>query len=83
MVDVDNGQRLETYVIPGPADSGAIELNGAAARLVSVGDKVIIMAYSLVAEPLPQDWSPTVLIMGEGNRIAEIRRVENPAEMCC
>lgn len=83
VVDVDNGQRLETYVIPGPADSGAIELNGAAARLVSVGDKVIIMAYGLVAEPLPQDWSPTVLIMGEGNRIAEIRRVENPAEMCC
>ncbi len=83
VVDVDNGQRLETYVIPGPAGSGAIELNGAAARLVSVGDKVIIMAYVLMAEPLPEAWSPTVLIMAEGNRIAEIRRVENPGEMCC
>ncbi len=83
VVDVDNGSRLETYVIAGPPDSGAIELNGAAARLVSVGDKVIIMAYALLAEPLDEEWSPTVLIMGEGNRIAEIRHVENPSEMCC
>ncbi len=83
VVDVNNGQRLETYVIPGPAGSGAIELNGAAARLVSVGDQVIIMAYALVPEPLPEAWAPTVLIMGDGNRVAEVRRVENPGEMCC
>ncbi len=79
VVDVDNGQRLETYVIAGPAGSGAIELNGAAARLVSVGDKVIIMAYGLVAEPLPEAWSPVVLIMDEGNRIAEVRHIEHPS----
>ena len=48
VVDVDNGERLETYVIAGPPGSGAIELNGAAARLVQVGDKVIIMAYAQV-----------------------------------
>lgn len=83
VVDVDNGQRLETYVIAGPAGGGAIELNGAAARLVTVGDKVIIMAYGLVAEPLPETWSPTVLIMDEDNRIAEVRHIENPSEMCC
>ena len=83
VVDVDNGERLETYAIAGPAGSGAIELNGAAARLVSIGDKVIIMAYAMVAEPLPDSWSPVVLIMGEGNRIAEVRHVENPSEMCC
>ncbi len=83
VVDVDNGQRLETYAIAGPAGSGAIELNGAAARLVSVGDKVIIMAYALVADPLPEAWTPTVLIMGEGNRIAEVRHVENSSELCC
>jgi aspartate 1-decarboxylase len=83
VVDVDNGERLETYAIAGPAGSGAIELNGAAARLVSIGDKVIIMAYAMVAEPLPESWSPVVLIMGEGNRIAEVRHVENPSEMCC
>jgi aspartate 1-decarboxylase len=83
VVDVDNGERLETYAIAGPAGSGAIELNGAAARLVSIGDKVIIMAYAQVAEPLPDVWSPVVLIMGEGNRIAEVRHAENPSEMCC
>ena len=83
VVDVDNGARLETYAIAGPPGSGAIELNGAAARLVSIGDKVIIMAYGLVAEPLPETWSPVVLIMGEDNRIAEVRHVENPSEMCC
>jgi aspartate 1-decarboxylase len=83
VVDVDNGERLETYVIAGPAGSGAIELNGAAARLVSIGDKVIIMAYAQVAEPLPDDWAPVVVIMGEGNRVAEVRHIENPSEMCC
>ena len=83
VVDVDNGERLETYAIAGPAGSGAIELNGAAARLVSIGDKVIVMAYAMVAEPLPESWSPVVLIMGEGNRIAEVRHVENPSQKCC
>jgi aspartate 1-decarboxylase len=83
VVDVDNGERLETYVIPGPAGSGAIELNGAAARLVQVGDRVIIMAYALVAEPLPEAWSPVVLIVDERNRIAEVRRAEAAEEMCC
>ncbi|MCX6029090.1 MAG: aspartate 1-decarboxylase [Chloroflexi bacterium] len=83
VVDVDNGERLETYAIVGPAGSGAIEMNGAAARLVQVGDKVIIMAYAQVAEPLSDAWSPTVLIMDEHNRIAEIRRAELAGEMCC
>jgi aspartate 1-decarboxylase len=83
VVDVDNGERLETYVIAGKPGCGAIELNGAAARLVQVGDKVIIMAYAQVAEPLPEEWSPVLLIMGEGNRVAEVRHIENPSEMCC
>ncbi len=83
VVDVDNGARLETYVIAGPPGSGAIELNGAAARLVSVGDKIIIMAYGMFAEPLPDDWSPLVLIMGEHNRVIETRRFEAPGDMCC
>ncbi len=83
VVDVDNGNRLETYVIEGPAGSGAIELNGAAARLVTVGDKVIIMAYAMVNEPLPEVWEPTVLLMGENNRILETRRREVAREICC
>lgn len=81
VVDVDNGNRLETYVIEGPAGSGAIELNGAAARLVDVGDKVIIMAYALVEEPLPELWEPTVLLMGEHNRVMETRHQEIAREL--
>jgi len=81
VVDVDNGARLETYVIAGRAGSGAIELNGAAARLVCVGDKVIIMAYGMFDEPLPDDWVPVVLIMGEDNRVVETRRFEAPGDM--
>ena len=81
VVDVDNGSRLETYVIEGPAGSGAIELNGAAARLVSVGDKVIIMAYAMVDEPLPADWEPTVLIMGADNQVVETRHGEIAREI--
>ncbi len=85
VVDVDNGERLETYVIAGQAGSGAIELNGAAARLIHPGDKVIIMAYSQVGEPLPEDWSPTIVLVGEDNRIGEVRYAEAPGEMyeCC
>ena len=47
VVNIENGSRFETYVIKGPEDSGAIELNGAAARMGELGDKVIIMAYAL------------------------------------
>jgi aspartate 1-decarboxylase len=83
VVDVDNGRRLETYVIPGPTGSGAIELNGAAARLVHVGDKVIIMAYALLPEPLPEDWAPRILLMDEHNQIAEVRQAETPQDLCC
>jgi len=83
VVDVDNGERLETYVIAAPPGTGAIELNGAAARLVQVGDRVIIMAYVLVAEPIPDDWEPIVLIMDERNRVVETRHAELAGELCC
>jgi aspartate 1-decarboxylase len=83
VVDVDNGERLETYAIAGAAGSGVIELNGAAARLVRVGDKVIIMAYAQVAQPMPDDWAPVVLLMDEHNRVSELRHAELAGEMCC
>jgi aspartate 1-decarboxylase len=83
VVDVDNGQRLETYVIAGLPGSGAIELNGAAARLVHVGDKVIIMAYALMGEPFPDEFQPRILLMDDRNRIVEIRETEMPADLCC
>lgn len=73
VVDVDNGQRFETYAIVGESGSGTIQLNGAAARLVSVGDRVIIMAYAQVAEPLPEDWQPRVVFVDERNALVEVR----------
>ena len=71
VVDIDNGARLETYTILGEAGSGVVQLNGAAARLVNVGDRIIIMAYAYVEAPLPDDWTPTVLLLNEKNQIKE------------
>ena len=73
IADVDNGARLETYVMTGPADSGVIRMNGAAARVVSVGDKIIIMAYGQAEEPLPADWKPEIVLVDEKNKIREVR----------
>lgn len=72
VVDVDNGARLETYVIPGPAGSGVICLNGAAARLVMPGDKVIIMSYAMLEDSQARDMHPTVVFVDAGNRITHM-----------
>ncbi|MBN1438867.1 MAG: aspartate 1-decarboxylase [Anaerolineales bacterium] len=72
VADISNGARLETYVITGKAGSGVICMNGAAARVVAPGDKVIIMAYAQVAEPLPADWKPEIVLVDETNRIREV-----------
>ncbi len=82
IVNVNNGQRFETYVLVGEAGSGAIELNGASARAAEIGDLLIIMAFALVEEPVPAEWLPVVLIMDETNRIVEVRRSEEPGTIC-
>ena len=58
IADVDNGARFETYVIAGEAGSGIICLNGAAARMVSAGDKVIIMSYAQMSQEEVKEYSP-------------------------
>jgi aspartate 1-decarboxylase len=73
IADVTNGARLETYVMTGRAGSGVICMNGAAARVVGVGDKIIIMAYGLVEEPLPSPWNPEIVLVDEENHIREVR----------
>src|SRR6185369_14857621 len=72
VVDVNNGNRLETYAICGDPGSGTIQLNGAAAHLVSPGDLVIIMAYVQVEDP-PATWQPHVVIVDQQNRILDTR----------
>ena len=76
VVDNNNGARLETYVIPGPKNSGVICLNGAAARCVQPGDVVIIMAYAFMTEDEALAYEPTVVMVDEHNAVREVRRVE-------
>jgi aspartate 1-decarboxylase len=75
VVDVTNGSRLETYAIAGEAGSGVVQLNGAAAHLVSVGDLVIIMSYVQIEDPIPQDWRPRVVLVNARNQLLEVRRL--------
>jgi len=72
VADVNNGTRHTTYVIPGPAGSGVICINGAAARLVSVGDVVIIFAFAYMTPEEAKDHKAKVVIVGEGNTVKEL-----------
>jgi aspartate 1-decarboxylase len=72
VLDVDNGQRFETYVIEGLPGSGTVQLNGAAARLVHRGDRVIIVAYGLYAEGELEDHRPSVVHVDAANRIERV-----------
>ena len=67
ILDVNNGERFQTYVIKGEPDSGCICLNGAAARKVQKGDKVIIVAYALLTPD--ETVVPTVVMVDENNKI--------------
>ena len=69
IADIDNGNRFETYAIAGEAGSGIICLNGAAARCVEVGDKVIIMAYAQMTPEEAKTHKPTVLFVDQDNKI--------------
>jgi aspartate 1-decarboxylase len=69
VVDVDNGARLETYVIEGTRGSGEICLNGAAARLVQRGDKVIIISYGQYSEDEIAGYRPVFIFVDEQNRV--------------
>ena len=76
VADVDNGSRLETYAIAGEAGSGVICLNGAAAHLVNVGDKVIIMCYCQMSPEEASEHAPHVVFVDENNAPARITRYE-------
>ena len=72
VADVNNGNRLSTYTIAGPRGSGVIQLNGAAAHLVNLGDLVIIMAYCQVPESMVKGWEPAVAFVDADNHIVEV-----------
>ena len=77
VVDNNNGARLETYVIPGPKNSGVICLNGAAAHCVQPGDVVIIMAYAFMTEDEARSYVPTVVMVDGQNAVREVRCAEH------
>ncbi len=78
VVDVENGARLETYTIPGAPGKGEIQLNGAAARLVAVGDHVIIMAYVMMSDDEAAAHRPKVVLLHEDNTIKRALHYGDP-----
>ena len=71
VVDINNGNRFETYVIHGEANSGIICLNGAAARMVQVDDRIIIMAYAMMTTEEEKDFVPDVIVVDKDNRMVD------------
>lgn len=69
VVNVNNGERFDTYVIPGERDSGVICVNGAAARKGAVGDEIIIMSYATMSNEEANNFSPTVILVDQRNSI--------------
>ncbi|MGV3755717.1 MAG: aspartate 1-decarboxylase [Verrucomicrobiota bacterium] len=70
-----NGQRFETYAIPGQRGSGAIILNGGVAHLGKVGDRLTIMTYAVVDPGEAKNWTPKIIILGEANKILSERGI--------
>jgi aspartate 1-decarboxylase len=81
VVDVENGNRFETYTIAGEAGSGVICLNGAAARCVQTGDHVIIMCYCSVDADEAKDHKPNVVFVDESNKINRISKYEKHGKL--
>lgn len=72
IVDITNGARIETYVIPGPRGSGVIGINGAAAHLIHPGDLVILMSYGMFSDAEARALEPIVVHVDEQNRVVKV-----------
>ena len=81
IVDVNNGARFETYTIAGERGSGVMCLNGAAARMVQTGDKIILMAYTQVTPEEAKELRPTVLFVDEQNQVTKVTNYEKHGEI--
>ena len=81
IADVDNGNRFETYVIAGERGSGVICVNGAAARGVKTGDKVIIMSYALMSPEEVNNNPPKVVFVDEENKITKVSHYEKHGQL--
>ncbi|HKK96063.1 MAG TPA: aspartate 1-decarboxylase [Anaerovoracaceae bacterium] len=81
IVDISNGSRFETYTITGEAGSGVICLNGAAARCVQTGDKIIIMCYCSMTDEEAGVYKPKVVIVDDNNMIKECTTYEKHGQL--
>ena len=81
IADVDNGNRFETYVIAGEKGSGMICLNGAAAHMVSLGDKIIIMCYAQMTPEEIKDNKPKVVFVEDDNKITRVTNYEKHGKL--
>lgn len=79
--NVTNGSRLVTYALEGPRGSRIVCINGAAAHLARPGDKVIIATFAEMEEHELENFEPTVVLLGEGNRIKERKAKEVPGPL--
>jgi aspartate 1-decarboxylase len=76
--NINNGERFDTYVIKGPAGSGVIALNGAAARKGMIGDLIIIVSYAMYSVAELADYYPQIVVLNAENGIKQIYNVDNP-----
>lgn len=81
IVDIENGNRFETYTIAGEAGSGMVCLNGAAARQVQVGDHIIIMSYCQLEPDEVKGHKPKVVFVDEDNKVTQVSRYEKHGEL--
>ena len=81
VADIDNGNRLETYVISGTRGEGCICLNGAAAKLVNVGDKVIVMAFGLVEINCAKSHQAQIVFVDNQNAVLQVESCEAHGEI--
>ncbi len=79
VADCENGNRFETYIIPGPAGSGIIGINGAAARLSAVGNRVIVMAFVSVPPAEVEKHVAKIVVLDKSNKIIE--RIEQKSTL--
>lgn len=73
VLNLNNGARFETYLIEGERGSGTVCVNGAAARLVQVGDPIIVLAYALVPEEELPNFRPRIVFVNERNQVVETK----------
>ncbi len=82
VVDIENGNRLETYAIEGEEGSGTICINGAAARLIHRGDRIIIFSYAYMDDEEARSLKPVVIYVNDDNSVARVEDHVDPDDTC-